>query len=176
MGPEHRPRVRKKETSGRKPSGQHGHEKHIRPLVPPEKVDKRMVVRPTRCRGCKKTLVGHDSNPCRHQVSEWPVIVPFVTEYELHALDCACGTRTVAGLPKGVPIGAFGPGVVARVATLMGVYWPSKRAVAELMPDVFGLNLSVGAVLGCQPIASHARKASVDDAKAFVMTAAVKYA
>ena len=62
------------------------------------------------------------------------------------------------------------------VATLMGVYRLSKRAVVVLMLDVFGLNLSVGAVVGCQRIASHALKAPVDEAKAFVKTAAVKYA
>ena len=62
---------------------------------------------------------------------ELPRIEPIVEEYVLHSLDCACGVRTTATLPYGVPTGAFGPSVVAMAATLMGVYRLSKRAVPE---------------------------------------------
>ena len=41
------------------------------------------------------------------------------------------------------------------------VYRLSKRAVPELMRDVFGLGISVGAVVGCQRIASAALAAPV---------------
>lgn len=167
---------RLKRPSGRSPGAQEGHEKHERPLVPSDKVDKRVVLRPKRCRGCQMALVGEDRSPRRHQVFELPPIVPIVTEYELHSLDCACGVRTAATLPDGVPAGAFGPSVVAMAATLMGVYRLSKRAVPELMHDAFGLSISVGAVVGCQRIASEALAAPVEEAKAFVVNEPVKYA
>ncbi len=170
------PPPRKKPASGRRPGGQEGHEKQARPLVPLDKVDKVVVLRPKRCRGCSGALVGADPAPRRHQVFELPRIVPIVTEYEVHSLNCACGTRTTATLPSGVPTGAFGPSVVAMAATLMGVYRLSKRAVPELMRDVFGLSMSVGAVVGCQRIASKALAAPVEEAKAFVVEAAVKHA
>lgn len=170
------PPPRTKAPSGRKAGAQDGHEKHDRPLVPPDKVNKRTVLRPKRCRGCNAALVGDDPAPRRHQVFELPRIEPIVEEYVLHALDCACGVRTAAALPAGVPTGAFGPSVVAMVATLMGVYRLSKRAVPALMGDVFGLGISVGAVVGCQRIASAALAPPVEEARAFVIQAPVKYA
>ncbi len=170
------PPARKKGPSGRSPGGQEGHDKHERPLVPADKVNKRVVLRPKRCRGCCAALVGDDPSPRRHQVFELPRVEPIVEEYVLHSLDCVCGVRTTATLPAGVPTGAFGPSVVAMVATLMGVYRLSKRAVPELMRDVFGLSFSVGAVVGCQKIASRALAAPVEEAKAFVVEAPIKHA
>lgn len=170
------PPARTKAPSGRKPGAQEGHDKHARPLVPPDKVNKRVVLRPKRCRGCCGPLFGEDPSPRRHQVFELPRIEPIVEEYVLHSLDCACGVRTTATLPDGVPTGAFGPSVVAMAATLMGVYRLSKRAVPELMRDVFGLSMSVGAVVGCQRIASAALAPSVEEARAFVVEQPVKYA
>ena len=150
------PPPRTKALTGRSAGGQVGHDKHDRPLVPRDKVNKLVVLRPLRCRGCNAVLVGDDASPRRHQVFGLPRIEPIVDEYELHSLDCTCGVRTAAMLPAGVPTGAFGPSVVAMAATLMGVYRLSKRAVPELMRDVFGLSMSVGAVIGCQRIASQA--------------------
>ena len=170
------PPARSKVPSGRKPGAQEGHERHERPLVPADKVNKRVVLRPTRCRGCRAALVGDDPSPRRHQVFELPRIEPIVEEYVLHSLGCPCGVRTTATLPAGVPTGAFGPSVVAMAATLMGVYRLSKRAVPELMRDVFGLSISVGAVVGCQRIASAALAAPVEQARAFVAEQPVKYA
>ena len=171
------PPARKKGPSGKSAGAQQGHEKHERPLVPSDKVDKCVVLRPKRCRGCRALLVGEDPSPRRHQVFELPKIVPLVTEYQLHSLGCAgCGMRTTADLPSGVPTGAFGPTVVATVATVMGVYRLSKRAVPELMRDLFGLSMSVGAIIGCQRIASAAIKAPFDEVKAALLEAPVKYA
>ena len=170
------PPARTKTPSGRKAGAQEGHDKHVRPLVPPDKVNKRVVLRPKRCRGCNAALFGEDASPRRHQVFELPRIEPIVEEYVLHALDCACGVRTTATLPDGVPTGAFGPSIVAMAATLMGVYRLSKRAVPELMRDVFGLSISVGAVVGCQRIASAALAPPVEEARAFVVEQPVKYA
>lgn len=170
------PPARTKVPSGKKPGAQEGHAKHERPLVPPDKVHKRVVLRPKRCRACSAALFGEDPSPRRHQVFELPPIEPIVEEYVLHSLDCVCGVRTAATLPVGVPTGAFGPSVVAWAATLMGVYRLSKRAVPELMHDMFGLSMSVGAVVGCQQIASLALAAPVDEAKTFVTDASVKHA
>jgi len=170
------PPARKKGPSGRSPGGQEGHDQHVRPLVPADKVHKRVVLRPERCRGCRAVLVSEDSSPRRHQVFELPRVEPVVTEYVLHSRDCACGVRTAATLPAGVPTGAFGPSVVAMVATLMGVYRLSKRAVPDLMRDVFGLSISVGAIIGCQKIASRALAVPVEEAKAFVAREPIKHA
>ena len=59
------PPARKKGPSGRSPGGQEGHDQHVRPLVPADKVHKRVVLRPERCRGCRAVLVSEDSSRTR---------------------------------------------------------------------------------------------------------------
>jgi transposase len=168
---------RSKERTGRHPGGQEGHARHDRPLIPPDKVSKRITVRPEQCKGCHLPLLGLDPSPRRHQVIDIPPMTPIVTEYEIHSLDCLhCGTQTTAALPPGVPTGIFAPSVVAMVATMMGVYRVSKRAVAELMGDVFGVSMSVGAVIGCQTMASAALATPYEEAKTFIAKQPVRYA
>lgn len=174
-GPQVAPRPKKAPT-GRGPGGQPGHERHARPLVPPEQVNKRVVLKPRCCGECGERLTGADAVPHRHQVFELPQVRPFVTEYEVHALTCTCGATTSAELPEGVPTGSFGPSVTAVVAVLMGVYRLSKRAVPDLMRDLFGLSISVGAVVGCQHKASEALQVPFEEAQQAVVQEPVKYA
>lgn len=174
-GPQVPPRPKKK-ASGRRPGGQPGHVRHERPQVPPEKVSKRVVLKPRRCNACGDHLAGVDASPRRHQVFELPKIEPIVTEYELHSLTCGCGVSTTAELPNGVPTGSFGPSVIAVVALLMGVYRLSKRAVPDLLQDLFGLSMSDGAVIGCQQKASAALEVPVVEAKKVIASAPVKNA
>jgi Family of unknown function (DUF6444) len=78
--------------TGRKRGGQSGHEKHSRQLVPPERVNRTLVVKPEVCRRCGDALQGDDPAPHRHQVIEVPKVMATVDEYRLHALDCPkCG-------------------------------------------------------------------------------------
>ena len=58
----------------------------------------------------------------------------------------------------------------------MGVYRLTKRQVPELMRDFFGLQMSVGAVIGCQESASAAVAVAVDDARSYVKQQPVKHA
>jgi len=168
---------RKKQASGRKPGGQPGHKKHQRELVAVENVQVVVACIPERCEDCGETLRGEDPQPHRHQVVELPPVTPVVTEYQQHALDCgACGHRTVAPLPEGVPTGAFGPTVQALIAVLMGVYRMTKRQIPELMLDLFQLRISLGAVIGCQQAASAAVANAVDKATTYVKEQPVKHA
>jgi transposase len=85
---------------GKKRGGQPGHERHMRALVPPEKVTRTHTIKPCMCRQCGEPLEGKDADPYRHQVIELPKVEPIVDEYQLHALDCGrCGTTTRAALP-----------------------------------------------------------------------------
>ena len=167
----------KKARSGRKPGGQPGHKRHERVLVPPEKVREIVPCIPKQCDECAGLLHGRDPEPHRHQVCELPPVEPIVTEYQQHALGCGlCGHRTTGKLPVGVPTRAFGPTVDALVAVLMGVYRLTKRQVPELMRDIFGLQMSVGAVIGCQKSASAAIAEPVEDARNYVKQQPVKHA
>jgi len=133
--------------SGRKRGGQPGHEKSERPLLPPEDVDRLELCKPSTCEHCGGGLFGKDLSPHRHQVTELPPTKPVVVEYQLHTLACrACGRRTRAELPAGVPSGAFGPRLQALVVLHTGVYRVSRRNVQRLMADAYGVELSLGAI------------------------------
>ena len=133
--------------SGRKRGGQPGHARQQRPLVPPEQIKQTIPIKPAACRRCGLALHGDDPEPRRHQVAEIPPIQPVVIEYRLHRLACtACGTRTCASLPVGVPTGAFGPRLQALLAILAGGYRLGKRPIRQLAHDLFGLSISTGMV------------------------------
>lgn len=167
----------KKPKTGRKPGGQRGHSRRERALVPPEEVRNTVECVPESCDGCGAALRGEDPEPRRHQVTHLPPIVPVTDEYRLHSLACGeCGHNTAGKLPAGVPTGAFGPSVVAVVAVLMGAYRLSKRLVPDLLQDLFGLHMSVGAAVGCQHGASAALEQPFEEAKAHIAEQPIKHA
>ena len=137
--------------SGRKAGGQPGHVAHQRAVLPPEQVDQIVVAWPEQCQHCGEALPQDQgwvvAEPVRHQVSELPPVRVEVTEYQLQRVRCpCCGEETRAGLPPGVPMGAFGPRLQAAVAGISGRYRLSRRAVAGILADVVGANVAVGSV------------------------------
>jgi transposase len=70
-----------------------------------------------------------------------------VFEYRLLRLCCpGCGKLQLAGLPGGVSGSAFGPKLEAHIATLAGVFRLSRRQVADVIREMFHIDISVGAV------------------------------
>ena len=137
--------------SGKKPGGQPGHDKAERALVPAERVDETVVLKPHRCRRCGVRLQGVDFEPLRHQVWELPEIQPHITEYQQHRLLCpCCGTTTCAKLPEGVPTGQSGPRLVAFVALLMAYFRQSKRRVSLFCETVLHTPCSTGLTIKLQ--------------------------
>jgi transposase len=87
------------------------------------------------------------ASPVVHQKWELPVIEPLVFEHRLWRLACpGCGKGQLAGLPDGVTASMLGPRMEAHIAVLAGVYRLSRRQIADVMRDVFGCPISVGAV------------------------------
>ncbi len=163
--------------SGRKPGGQPGHQGHQRELVPIEKVDKIIPVKPENCRGCHAPLTGNDENPRRHQVTEIPEIQPHITEYQLHALTCPrCHIETTAVLPDAVPQGAFGPHTVAIVSLLTGIYHLGRRQAVQAMWDIFGVRMALGSVTACEQTTSQALETPVAEALTYIKGQNVKNA
>ena len=147
-GPKEKAERRTKKPTGRAAGGQPGHPKHERPAWPAEKVNKRVVLRPKQCEKCAAPLVGEDPAPHRHQLFELPKVEPIVTEFLQHSLGCKdCGHVTRAPLPVGVPSRIFGPSVDAAIGYLMGVHKLGKRGAAEALLDLYGLPISVGAIV-----------------------------
>ena len=154
-----------KKPSGRKRGGQPGHKKHERTLLPVEKARSVTEVKPPSCERCGKKLRGEDPCPRRHQIVDLPVIEPLLDEYRLHTLECedkACGHRTEARLPEGVSSIGFGPGVDAMVGQVAGMMRTGKRTTADTMLDLFGVPMSVGAVMDAQTRLSKAVEVPCD--------------
>jgi transposase len=157
--------------TGRKRGGQPGHARQQRPLVPPEQIKRSVPVKPSACRKCGQALHGEDPHPRRHQVAEIPPVEAEVTEYRLHRLTCmACGTRTCASLPAGVPTGAFGPRLQALLAILAGGYRLGKRPIRQLAHDLFGLSISTGMVAKLERSTADALQQPMAELEEYVRT------
>lgn len=163
--------------SGRKQGGQQGHPGSSRSMVadPDETVDHW----PPACGGCGHEfaageLVG-DGSPVAHQVTDVRVLVT-VCEHRLRRVRCGgCGKKTLAGLPTGVPAGAFSPAVAAAAATLAS-YRLSRRDTARLLEDLLGVELSPASVERLLKDASEAMEDPYVEILAAVDGSAVKWA
>lgn len=172
------PRKKDKDKKKRRRGGQPGHKKHERALLPPEKVDETVDLKPKSCRGCGTRLLGaaSDGEPRRHQVVDIPQPKAHVTEYRLHGCACACGATTYAGLPDGVPRGAFGPTVAGLVGYLSGRCRLPKRLIAEMLSDIVGVEISLGTVSKLEKQVAAALEAPVEEAAEYVKNQPVVYA
>lgn len=174
-GPAQAPK-RKRSKSGRKRGGQPGHKGHQRKLVPIEQVQHLEIIEPRQC-NCGGEVTVDSEDVERRQVVHIPPVVPEVHEYQLLGGACErCGMHVRAQLPDGVPTGAFGPSVIAMIATLIGAYRLSKRQVVQVMQTIFGVTVSLGSVVRCQVQASEAVLEPVAEAHAYVQRQAVKHA
>jgi transposase len=164
--------------SGRKRGGQPGHRGTYRALLPLEQVDEVVAVGPERCRHCQQPFPEpagrHRGRVWRHQVVELLPLAVRVTEYQMLAQRCpACGKRTRADLPSGVPRRPFGPRLTAVIALLSGRYRLSRREVRQLLQDLWQVRLSVGAVLRQEQAQSAALAPLVEEVRAAVQQADV---
>jgi transposase len=165
--------------SQRKRGGQPGHEGHRRDLVPETEVDELIECPPPKsCQDCGGSVYVDDScAPERHQVWELPEVSARVTEYRSQWGRCTdCGSYFCGDLPLEVPEGMLGPRAMAAVALLSGEYHLSKRAIAEAMHDLFGLEMSDGTVCNTEARVSAAIEPAVKEAACHVREQAVVHA
>jgi transposase len=142
-------REKAKQWSKRKAGGQPGHEGKHREMVGAERLDRRTQHLPGRC-GCGHQFDGSEErvgDPVVHQSWGLPPIRPLVFQYDLLRLRCpCCGKPRLAELPDGVSWSAFEARLEAHVATLAGVFRLSRRQVREVVQQMFGIPISLGAV------------------------------
>ena len=168
----------KKPKSGRKRGGQKGRKGSHRQLLPPEDVDDFIDVYPEACEACARPLPQTpDPNAKRNQQVE---LLDGggrqVTQWSRHAVECACGHATPAAYDREqLPASAFGPRLTSVVATLTGVYHLSRRNTKLLLHEVFGIDVSVGAISQMEARVSKALKPASDEAHAEVVAALVKH-
>jgi transposase len=143
-----RERERAKQQGRKQRGGQPGHEGKSRELAAPERVDDHVEHVPVSC-GCGHRFDGSEDpvgDPVLRQKWELPEVVPLVIEHRLHRLLCpACGSAVLAE-GDGISASAFGPRLEAHVAVMAGVYRLSRRQIVELLGEMFGCAISVGAV------------------------------
>jgi transposase len=140
---------------GRKVGGQPGHTGQQRPLVPPERVDEAVELRPEQCPHCQTPFPAElptISDPRRTQVWELPVVQPHITEYRQHTCCCPnCRELVTAALPPDAPPGAFGPRATALMAILRGRFRLSVDDAAECLAELWNLPLSAASIVtGCE--------------------------
>ncbi len=171
-------RIPKKKRKGGRRGGQKGHPGTHRSLVPADQVDEVIDLYPAECVNCWKPLPG-TPNPLarRYQHTDLRPIAAHVTEYRRHAVVCpCCGHKTRAAYDESViPRFAFGPRVMAVVAMLTGVYHLSRRQTVQLLWELLGVRISLGAVSAIEARVSAAAEPAIDEAWAKVPAAAVKH-
>lgn len=169
---------KKKAQAARKRGGQPGHQGAHRELVPPEKVSKFVDLFPSECENCWKPLPRVlDSSAKRYQLTEVPPIEPHTTEWRRHAVTCrCCGYRTRAAYDETqIPASPFGPRLMAIMALLTGVYHLGRRRAVDLLSDVVGVRVSLGALSTVEGRVGDAVQSAVDEAWTRVGQAPVKH-
>ena len=164
---------RKKSKSGRKRGGQKGHKGARRQLVPPEAVHEFVHLFPETCEGCASALPETpDIKAKRYQLFELLQNCGLhVTEFQRHEVTCRrCGHRTRARYDGDViPASPFGQRLIGVVAMLTGNHHMSRRGAQQLLQDLFGLTVSLGAISAMEARASEALVSAAEEAEQEVL-------
>ncbi|HUU95172.1 MAG TPA: IS66 family transposase [Phycisphaerae bacterium] len=132
--------------SGRKPGGQPGHPGSTLGLVDDPK--ERLRHEPGPCAGCGADLAqAPEVGMERRQVFDLPPMKVEVTEHQLIARRCGCGTTTCGTAPDGVnaPV-QYGPRITAIILYLYVGQFLSKNRTAQALAELFGTPVSQGTV------------------------------
>lgn len=167
-----------KQPKGRHRGGQPGHRGSRRALLPAERVDDFVNLFPSCCDHCCDALPGTpDPHAKRYQFTELPAFEPHTTEFRLHGVVCVrCGHKTWAPYdPNRIPSSPFGPRLMSAVAMLTGIYNLSRRRALQLLSDLVGVRISLGAVSAVEARVSEAVAPAVEEACEHVANAAVKH-
>jgi len=137
---------RKKREAG----GQPGHPGSGRELLPEDRMSEIVDHYPEDCSGCGREFTDGEKvprhGPGRHQVAELPPTAVVYVEHRTHRLRCpGCAKRTRALLGV-LGESAFGPGLQAAVVALTARNRISRRDMSELVFELFGVRISVGAI------------------------------
>jgi transposase len=167
-----------KSGKGKHRGGQPGHRGSRRALLAAEQVDDVVDFFPEHCEHCSQALPRTpDAHSKRYQFTELPAFEPHTTEYRRHQVLCLCcgkATRAAYDAQK-IPSSPFGPRLMSAVALLTGVYHLSRRRTVELLSDLVGVRISLGAVSRVEERVSEAVVPAVEEAHDHVVRAAVKH-
>lgn len=119
---------------------------------PPERVDHHIDCTRTNCPHCNSTqLQPLEEPPILWQQVELPPVQAVVTQFNCQKYRCEeCDHRSSADLPDGVPFSAFGPKLMALIASLTGRFHMAKREAILLVNDLYGIELSEGSIINVE--------------------------
>jgi transposase len=142
--------ARKAGKQKREPGGQPGHPGAGRKLLAEDQMREIVNHYPQDCSGCGREFTDSEKvprhKPGRHQVAELPETAVFYVEHRTQRLRCrGCGKRTRGTLGV-VGESPFGPWLQAVVVGLTARNRISRRDMSELLWELFGVRVSVGAI------------------------------
>jgi len=135
--------------SMRRAGGQPGHERKTREMVAPQRLAGTVQHLPDCC-GCGRVFDGSEQRvgePVVHQQWELPPVpVPLIFEHQRVWLRCpGCEANVLGGMPLAA-LSGYGPRLEAHIAMFAGVYRLSRRQIVDIVTNVFGMPISLGAV------------------------------
>jgi Transposase IS66 family. len=140
------PKLKKKPT-GKPPGGQKGHQGHYRKLLAIEQVDEVVKHVPVICNHCQAPLMQEPQLRARHQIAELPPRAVKLIEHQSYACTCSgCGQRTIQPIPPAIKSRCTGERLDAAVCYLSARVHGSRRAVEEVLSEIFGIPLSLGSI------------------------------
>lgn len=165
--------------SGRKRGGQPGHKGVTRKMVAPELVDEVVNLFPAECENCWSTLP-EVLDPWAKRYQQTELLPPgqrHTKEWRCNEVTCpACRHRTRARYDAAViPASPFGPRLMATAAVLTGDYHLSRRKTVRLLLELFGIRMSVGALVAVEARVSDAVMPAVEQAWEHAQQAPVKH-
>ena len=130
-----------------KRAGSIGREGGGRPLS--ENPDQIITAKINSCQGCGTNLSSSLQQLIqRYEKIDIPPIQPIVTRVERYSCTCPeCGQQQIAPVPVGMEPGSpFGPRIAALVTTMRYSHGISYSRMQQMLGEVFGLEISEGAI------------------------------
>jgi transposase len=140
--------VKREEQDGEKTrEGSMGREGGGRPLS--EHPDQIIEATVKSCQACGAEIAESDQQVmARYDKIELPPIAPIVTRVERYGCACPrCGSSQIAAVPVGMEAGSpFGHRIAALITTMRYSHGISYSRMQQMLDEVFGLELSQGAI------------------------------
>lgn len=163
--------------SGAKPGGQVGHKgTTLKRVQEPDGIVEHAL--PSRCDGCGETLSLSEAQIAeRRQVFDIPVVSYEVIEHRTLRLQCGCGKLHESLFPAGVNEAVqHGPNIRALAVHLtQGQLLPLARS-AQLIDDLYGLEVSPATLLAWIDEAGHVLQPAVENIAQALINAPVVHA
>jgi transposase len=122
-----------------------------RALIPLDQVDHHHVCQLECCPCCGSRNLTEERDPIILQQIELPEVKGVVSQFDRHTYFCSdCFKNAIAPLPLGIPNSAFGPRLMALMATLTGVFHLSKDEARSLVQGLYQIEISDGSQINIE--------------------------